>query len=57
MERSDFITHASPPCHECGEPVHRVQIPWHLDEDWTWRPGPAFMICGAGHRVLVEPLM
>jgi hypothetical protein len=33
-----------------------VEMPWHLDEDCTWRPGPYFMVCGGGHRVLVEPL-
>jgi hypothetical protein len=33
-----------------------VEIPWHLDEDGNWRLGPSFMVCGDGHRVLVELL-
>jgi hypothetical protein len=56
MTRSDLIALASPPCHQCGQPVQRVEMPWHLDEDYTWRPGPYFMVCADGHRVLVEPL-
>jgi hypothetical protein len=57
MNRSDLIALASPPCHECGAPVQRVEARWHLDEDFRWRPGPYFMVCGDGHRVLVEPLI
>jgi hypothetical protein len=56
MDRADLIALASPPCHECGESVQRVEARWHLDEDCNWRPGPYFMVCGDGHRVLVEPL-
>ena len=56
MTRADLIALASPPCHDCGEPVQRVEMPWHLDEDYNWRPGPYFMVCADGHRVLVEPL-
>ena len=55
--RKDLIALASPPCHDCGEPVQRVEMPWHLDEDYKWRPGPYFMVCADGHRVLVEPLV
>ena len=57
MTREELIAHASPPCHQCGAPVQRVEARWHLDEDYRWRPGPYFMVCGADHRVLVEPLM
>jgi hypothetical protein len=56
MNRADLIELASPPCHECGESVQRVEMRWHLDDDSNWRIGPAFMICADGHRVLVEPL-
>ena len=56
MTRAELIALASPPCHRCGEPVQHVEMPWHLDEDYTWRPGPFFMVCADGHRVLVEPL-
>jgi hypothetical protein len=31
-------------------------MPWHLDDDDSWRPGPYFMVCADGHRVPVEPL-
>ena len=57
MTRAELIALASPPCHECAAPVERVEARWHLDEDCRWRPGPFFMVCGNGHRVLVEPLM
>jgi hypothetical protein len=56
MNSSEFIAIASPPCHRCGASVQRVEIPWRLDEDGRWRPGPSYMICRDGHRVLVEPL-
>ena len=56
MDRAELIARASPPCRECGASVHRVEIPWRLDDEGDWRPGPSFMICGEGHRVLVEPL-
>ena len=57
MDRADFIDLASPPCHDCGAAVQRVEARWHLDEDYRWRPGPNFMVCADGHRVLVEPLI
>ena len=57
MDRATLIALASPPCHECGEAVQRVETRWHLDEDSNWRPGPAFFVCADGHRVLVEPLV
>jgi hypothetical protein len=57
MDRSALIALASPPCHECAASVQRVETQWHLDEDFNWRPGPYFMVCGDGHRVLVEPLL
>jgi hypothetical protein len=56
MDRADLVALASPPCHECGESVQRVESRWHLDDNSDWRPGPWFMVCGFGHRVLVEPL-
>jgi hypothetical protein len=56
MKRADLIALASPPCHECGAPVQRVETRWHLDEDCRWRPGPYFMVCADEHRVLVRPL-
>ena len=56
VTRADLIALASPPCHDCGEPVQRVEMPWHLDEDYRWRPGPYIMVCADGHRVVVEPL-
>jgi hypothetical protein len=57
MDRATLIALASPPCHECGASVQRVETRWHLDEDINWRLGPAFMVCADGHRVLVEPLV
>jgi hypothetical protein len=57
MDRADLIAIASPLCHACGASVQRVEIPWHLDEDCNWRPGPCFMVCPDGYRVLVEPLV
>lgn len=56
MNRAELIALASPPCHECGEPVQRVETRWHLDEDYRWRPGPFFMVCAGHHRVLVLAL-
>ena len=56
LSTADLIALASPPCHDCGEPVQRVEMPWHLDEDDNWRAGPFFMVCADGHRVLVEAL-
>jgi hypothetical protein len=55
VDRTDLFAVASPPCHECGASVQCVEMAWHLDEDSTWRPGPYFMVCTDGHRVLVEP--
>jgi hypothetical protein len=54
MNRAEFIALASPPCHRCGAPVQRVETRWHLDEDWSWRLGPCFMVCDHHHRVPVE---
>ena len=56
MKRADLIALASPPCHECGAPVQRIETRWHLDEDCRWRPGPYFMVCADEHRVLVQAL-
>jgi hypothetical protein len=57
MKKADLVALASPPCHECAASVQRVETRWHLDEDFNWRPGPYFMVCSDGHRVLVEPLV
>jgi hypothetical protein len=56
MTRAELIELASPPCHECGSPVQRVETHWHLDEDHTWRLAAA-MVCGNEHRVVVVPLV
>ncbi len=56
MTGGDLFASASPPCHECGANVQRVEALWHRDADAEWRPGPWFMICVRGHRVPVEPL-
>jgi hypothetical protein len=56
MTRDELIALASPPCHECGSPVQRVETKWHLDEDSVWRLG-AVMVCGEHHRVVVEPVV
>jgi hypothetical protein len=47
---------AAPSCHDCTNPVQRVEMGWHTDEDGTWRPR-AFTVCPDGHRVLVEPFL
>jgi hypothetical protein len=56
MNRAEFIALASPPCHECGSPVQRVETRWHLDEDHVWRLG-AVMVCDNDHRVVVVPVV
>jgi hypothetical protein len=56
MTRAELIALASPPCHECGNPVQRVETRWLLDKERGWRPGPSFMVCDNAHRVLVKPL-
>ena len=53
--RAQLIDLASPPCHECGVAVQRVECGWHRDLDLHWRPGPWYMVCGGGHRVPIEP--
>jgi hypothetical protein len=55
MTRAELIALASPPCHECGAPVQRVETQWHLDEDSVWRLD-AVMVCGQEHRVVVIPV-
>jgi len=57
MERAELVSRAAPPCQECGASVERVEIPWRRDEQGRWTVGPSFMVCGVGHRVLVEPLL
>lgn len=55
MTRAEMIALASPPCHECGEPVQRVESGWHFDEDNCWRL-VMVMVCAEAHRVIVEPI-
>lgn len=55
MNRAELIELASPPCHECGQPVQRVESRWMKLTGDEWVPGPTYMVCGEGHRVLVEP--
>jgi len=52
---ADLLAAAAPPCHECGEPVQRIEQRWHLDEDDRWRV-VATMVCARDHRVIVEPV-
>lgn len=52
MDRADLISLASPPCHQCGGPVQRVETKWRF-EDGDWRP-EGVMVCESGHRVRVE---
>jgi hypothetical protein len=54
--RAELFDRASPACRECGATVQRVEVCWQLDEDGKWRLGPSYMVCGNGHRVVVEPL-
>jgi hypothetical protein len=49
-----MIALASPTCHDCEQPVQRVEIPWHRTDEGQWWPGPCFMVCADGHRVYVE---
>jgi hypothetical protein len=56
MERAELIARAAPSCRQCQKKVQRVEIPWHLDDDGTWKLGPSFMVCGQGHRELIELL-
>jgi hypothetical protein len=53
LTRQELIAWASPPCHECGEPVQRVETRY-VEQAEEWVPGPYFMVCANGHRVLVE---
>ena len=55
MRRDEMIALASPPCHDCGLPVQRVEQRWHLDEDGNWRV-VGVMVCADRHRLLVVPL-
>ena len=54
MRRNELIELASPPCHECGHPVQRLEQRWHLDEDGKWRFA-CVMVCADEHRVLAVP--
>lgn len=54
MRRDELIRLASPPCHDCAEPVQRLEQRWHLDEDAKWRLG-CYMVCANQHRVLAVP--
>jgi hypothetical protein len=52
MDRQELIDLASPPCHECGKPVQRVEAT-HVWEGEDWVPALT-MVCADGHRVPVE---
>ena len=56
MTRAEIFASAAPACHECGANVQRVEARWHREGAAGWRPGPWYLICARGHRVLVEPL-
>ena len=51
----DVFGWASPPCPECPRAVQRVEQSWHWEDMHGWRLR-AFTVCGAGHRVAVEPI-
>jgi hypothetical protein len=53
VTRAELIELASPPCHDCGEPVQRVEIQ-HYTNGPEWQL-VASMVCAQGHRVPVEP--
>lgn len=52
----ELIAVASPPCHECGGPVQRVETSFTSQGDNEWVPYLFFMVCEAGHRIKVEHL-
>jgi hypothetical protein len=54
MRRDELIALASPPCHDCGQPVQRLEQRWHRDEDGNWRLG-CVMVCANKHRVVAVP--
>jgi hypothetical protein len=56
MDRAEMIALAAPPCHVCGSPVQRTEMRWMKLTGDEWVPGPAYMVCAEGHRVLLEPL-
>jgi hypothetical protein len=53
LSRDELVAWASPPCQRCDRPVERVEQAWRRDTDGGWLLS-AVMVCGAGHRVLVE---
>ena len=56
MDRAELVARAAPLCEQCGTSVQRVEMPWRQDQEGRWALGPSFMVCGDGHRVLIEPL-
>jgi len=50
----DLLAAAAPSCHECGNPVQRVEQSWH-QEGGEWRLARVSVVCAEGHRVPVEP--
>lgn len=54
MNKAELIELAAAPCHECKLPVLRIETCWILDDDRCWHLGPSYMVCGQGHRILVE---
>lgn len=51
---AEFAARLSPACGDCGGPVQRVEMTWHLDEDGRWRC-VASAVCADGHRAVVQP--
>jgi hypothetical protein len=54
VTRAELLAVAAVPCHECGNPVTRVEMGWRWTEK-DWRSEHWTMVCAEGHRVAVEP--
>ena len=55
--RDEFQEIASPPCHECGEPIRYVEQMWGWIYDLNdYRVCKMVMVCANKHRVVVEEL-
>jgi hypothetical protein len=46
---------AAAPCHQCGNPVVRVEMGRWIWDEKNWRAESWTMVCAEGHRVAVEP--
>jgi len=49
-----MIELASPPCHECGQPVQRIEVSWARNTNIGWLKPKWFMVCPSTHRVEVK---